>query len=257
MPRQWRSALNGFDAYWAPSVFIRDMLVSQTRRPVALIPQPVFLPAAPAAPQKFSGPLRCFSFFDFDSFSSRKNPFGAIRAFLTAFPNGHEEARLIIKCRGGQKQSRQELYSLAQKDPRIEILDRLIRREEMNALMEDCHVFLSLHRSEGFGLGCAEALARGKIVVATDYGGTRDFVSDATGYPVAYTLKELGLKDYPGARGAHWAEPNVEHAASILKDIYFNPERAQEKPLRGFEYLRDNHSFKVVGEKMRQAILSS
>ena len=53
----------------------------------------------------------------------------------------------------------------------------------MDALMQSCDVFISLHRSEGFGFGAAEALAAGKAVVATDYAGTTDFITADTGYP--------------------------------------------------------------------------
>ena len=44
-----------------------------------------------------------------------------------------------------------------------------------------CDVFLSLHRSEGFGRGIAEALQLGVDVIATAYAGNTDFCADAAG----------------------------------------------------------------------------
>jgi glycosyltransferase involved in cell wall biosynthesis len=54
----------------------------------------------------------------------------------------------------------------------------------MNGLLAAADVFVSLHRSEGFGLGLAEAMLLGKPVVGTAYSGNADFLDDTTGYPV-------------------------------------------------------------------------
>jgi len=253
LPKSWRRAFDGFDEYWAPTTFIRDVLVEYQDKPVHLIPQPVFLPDVQPRLQTFRGPLKLYTFFDFDSFMSRKNPMAAIHAFRAAFPRGSEDVSLLIKARGTpSEQSRRELYALALGDTRIQIQDKLLSRSEMSALMEDCNVFVSLHRSEGFGLGCAEALAQGKIVVATDFGGTRDFISAETGYPVSFKPVPLTPDDYPGAEGSFWAEPDIEHAACILQDIYADPESATARSIVGFRILQQNNSFSAVGNAMRK-----
>ena len=255
LPKSWRRAFDGFDEYWAPTTFIRDVLVEYQDKPVHLIPQPVFLPDVQPRLQTFRGPLKLYTFFDFDSFMSRKNPMAAIHAFLAAFPRGSEDVSLLIKARGTpSEQCRRELYALALGDTRIQIQDKLLSRSEMSALMEDCNVFVSLHRSEGFGLGCAEALAQGKIVVATDFGGTRDFISAETGYPVSFVPTPLISGDYPGAEGSYWAEPNIEHAATILRDIHDDPERAAARSSLGFQQLKRNNSFEAVGKAIRERL---
>jgi hypothetical protein len=79
-------------------------------------------------------------------------------------------------------------------------------------------------------------------VVATDFGGTRDFISEQTGYPVSYTLVALTQQDYPGATGSHWAEPSIEHAAHIFGELYANPGRAAERSLAGYKHLQLHNS---------------
>ena len=43
--------------------------------------------------------------------------------------------------------------------------------------MAACDCFVSLHRSEGFGLAMAEAMALGKPVIATNWSGNTDFMN--------------------------------------------------------------------------------
>ena len=60
--------------------------------------------------------------------------------------------------------------------------------------LSDCYV--SLHRSEGFGLGMAEAMAFGKPVIGTDYSGNTEFLSERTGFPVACRMRQAGPGEY-------------------------------------------------------------
>jgi glycosyltransferase involved in cell wall biosynthesis len=256
VPPSWRWTFEGFDSFWAPTTFVRDMLVSVQQRPVHLVPQPIALPARPPAAPAFRGPLRILTFVDYDSFVARKNPQGAIEAFLTAFPAGSEDVELIVKARGSPGSSaRAALHALMARDRRITVIDRTIARDEVAALMAGSDVFLSLHRSEGFSLGCAEAMANGKAVVATNFGGSCDFVTDATGYPVDFTRVPVSAEDYPGAEGSYWAEPSVAHAAALLRGLYDVPGQASAKAQAGYAHLEAHNSFEAVGARMR-AILA-
>ncbi|MDQ0349872.1 glycosyltransferase [Ancylobacter vacuolatus] len=252
-PAAWKGLFDGFDAYWAPTTFIQNALASAQPKAVTLVPQPIYLPDEPR-PQVFRAPLKFYTFFDFDSYASRKNPFGAINAFRTAFPTGREDALLRVKARGKDSEAGRltELLAIARQDPRIEIIDKTLTRDAMSALMDECNVFVSLHRSEGFGLGCAEALARGKAVVATDFGGTRDFINEQTAYPVGFTKVTLKAHDYLGAEGNYWAEPSIEHAASLMRRIYDDPSQTADRALAGFAHLKTHNSFESVGRRIKE-----
>lgn len=254
-PAAWKQRFDGFDAFWAPTSFIQNALAGAQPKAVTLVPQPIDLPEEPRR-QVFSTPLKFYTFFDFDSYAARKNPFGAIDAFRTAFPTGREDALLRVKARGRDAEAGRltELIALARQDPRIEIIDKTLTRDEMSALMDGCNVFVSLHRSEGFGLGCAEALARGKAVVATDFGGTRDFINEQTAYPVGFTKVTLKADDYLGAKGNHWAEPSIEHAASIMRRIYDDPGQTTQRALAGFAHLKTHNSFESVARLIKVSL---
>ena len=80
-------------------------------------------------------------------------------------------------------------------------------RPEVNGLIAATNAFVSLHRSEGFGFGLAEAMLLGKPAIGTDYSGNTDFLNRATGYPVPYELVPVGSGEYPDHEGQVWAEP--------------------------------------------------
>jgi glycosyltransferase involved in cell wall biosynthesis len=250
IPQKYIDYLEQYDAVWAPSSFILETLKRYSFSNLELLKHPVDLPSEEP---KFLDPertLKILFYFDFDSFPARKNPESAIFAFKQAFPKG-EDVSLTIKTRGKRDVGRRHwLAQEAAGDPRITIVDRLLDRDAVNAMMAEHDVFLSLHRSEGLGLGCAEALAAGKAVVATDYGGSTEFINARTGFPVEWTRTEVGPEEYVLTANTTWAEPSVDHAARLLRSIYEDPASARDRARNGFRHLVENHSFSAVGRNV-------
>jgi glycosyltransferase involved in cell wall biosynthesis len=258
VPDAWLDTARRFDEIWAPSSFIAHAFPADFDRPVRLVHQPMRMSAFLPDDGHEQGTLRFYTYLDFDSFGVRKNPKAAVRAFRVAFPAAQRDVRLIVKVRGGQYSGdagmRKWLGETAAHDPRIEIVDKTLDRPEMDALMQSCDVFISLHRSEGFGFGAAEALAAGKAVVATDYAGTTDFVNSDTGYPVAYDLVPLKKGDYPGWEGQVWAEPKLDAAVAALRSIYDDRVTARDRGRRGQALLREEFAPAVVGARVRELL---
>ena len=250
IPAKYIDYLGKYERIWAPSGFIGEMLQRYGFSNVDIVKHPISLPVE--EPDFFvrSGPLKILFHFDFDSFPARKNPEAAIHAFKSAFP-GKEDVTLTVKARGKNDLGRRQwLAEQAAADPRIKVVDQLMTRQEVNDMTAAHDVFMSLHRSEGLGLGCAEALAAGKAVVATDYGGSTEFINEQTGYPVQWSRIDVGPDDYILAENSTWADPSVEHAATALRSIYDDPLQAREKARKGFQNLVDNHSYEAVGRRM-------
>ena len=250
IPAKYIEYLSKYHRIWAPSNFIGNMLQQYGFLNVDVVKHPISLPTE--QPEFFpqSGPLKILFHFDFDSFPARKNPEAAIYAFKSAFP-GKEDVTLTVKARGKNDLGRRSwLAEQAAADPRIRIVDQLMTRQEVNEMTAAHDVFMSLHRSEGLGLGCAEALAAGKAVVATDYGGSTEFINDQTGYPVQWSRIDVGPDDYILAENSTWADPSVDHAAVVLRAIYDDPLQAREKARKGFQNLVDNHSCEAAGRRM-------
>ena len=51
----------------------------------------------------------------------------------------------------------------------IFVIESTMTRYEIDSLMHSCDGLVSLHRSEGFGLPIAEAMALGRAVIATPW----------------------------------------------------------------------------------------
>ena len=115
----------------------------------------------------------------------------------------------------------------------VRILDEVMRRDEVDQLMADCNAYVSLHRSEGFGLTLAEAMTHGKPVIATGHGGNTDFMTADNSYLVPYRLVELARDVGPYRKDWHWAEPDVDHAAALMRHVYERRDLAREVGERG------------------------
>ncbi len=85
----------------------------------------------------------------------------------------------------------------------------------------DCYV--SLHRSEGFGLTPAEAMCMGKPVIATRYGGNLEFMNDRNSWLVDCELVPIGPGQGALSRDGEWADPDVEQAAGYMREIFAEP----------------------------------
>lgn len=255
IPDRYLNFLKHFDSIWAPSTFIYETLASHGLKNIDLIKHPIMIPSSTPAFFVPKDTLKVLFFFDFDSSSARKNPEAAIHAFKLAFKS-QRDVSLTVKTRGMRDDGRRKwLEDQAASDPRIKIVDKTLSRQEITSLMADHDVFLSLHRSEGLGLGCMEAIAAGKIVVATDYGGSTDFINLKTGFPVAWQRIAVAKDQYELAENASWADPSVDDAAAQLCVIYDNPAAALLRAQAGFKYLIANHSVSASGHVMKAALL--
>lgn len=233
VPERWLRPLDWFHEIWVPTHFVRDALLATIIQKkldihpnlIRVMPHPLF---APIRVEKNEGPakLRALCMFDARSAFARKNPFGAVKAWVQAFPNGTDKAELIIKVHKASTDTLafSELHAAIADRPEISILQRDYSDAEMEAFLASIDIFLSLHRSEGFGLGLAEIMACGKVTIATSWSGNMDFMRPDNSILVPYGL--VPIADRSGTYGGgRWAEADIEAAAQALRDLVQYPER--------------------------------
>lgn len=227
---EWVPFFGYVDEVWAATEFVRAAIQEKTSLPVLRMPLPVVLPAGPALGRAHFGiPERGTVFlyaFDVSSQTERKHPLGAIRAFRGAGLR-HDDAVLVLKFTNAEydRASVRRLHEEAD-GLNVVMLDGYMDRAELTGLLDTADVYFSPHRSEGFGLTLLEAMALGKAVIATNYSGNVDFMTPENSYPLDYRLVPL-TRDYgPYMRGAVWAEPDLEHAARLVRQVVEHPEEA-------------------------------
>ena len=101
----------------------------------------------------------------------------------------------------------------------VRILDQVLSRADIDALLELSDCYVSLHRSEGFGLTIAEAMSLAKPVIATAYSGNMDFMTLSNSFPVNYRLTAIERDYGPYRQGWPWADPDLEHAAALMRHV--------------------------------------
>ena len=187
-----------------------------------------------------------FFHFDFRSGYDRKNPIGAIRAFLAAFGDD-TKTKMIIKTGGGDWDLRsgirfqQELKRLGI-GRRLVLIEDFIPHQDILDLIGASDAYLSLHRGEGLGIGMLEAMSVGTPVIATRYGGNLDFTTDENSFLVGYQMVPpmTTYRLYRAVR--EWPEPDIKQAVEHLRTIRYSPEMAKRKASAAQHFIRDYFS---------------
>lgn len=224
------------DEVWVSTEYCREIFRQVTDRPVVVVgtPVPKIESVGWASRRYFGIPDGPFTFvytFDGASRFTRKNPLAAVRAFQSAFP-GDDGVRFVIKTQntnwlsGRDERTYAELRRCVREDRRLVVIDESFSSNEVHGLISVCDCYVSLHRSEGFGYGMAEAMKMRVPVIATGYSGNADFTTEATSYPVRFRLVPVPAKDFVYEEdGQVWADPDVEHAAERMREVRTDPNR--------------------------------
>ena len=254
MPDEWMSEFEYTDEVWAASNFIKDAISAKAPVPVVRVPTVVNLkPGKKLSRVDLGLPERRFLFlamFDTKSVLERKNPLGVVRAFKKAFPNDVERVGLILKFNNPDYEQ-PEMRALREEIRGLEnvlVIDRLLTRDELTSLIDACDCFVSLHRSEGFGLGPAEAMSLGKAAIITNWSGNTDYMTADNCIAIDYQLVPLERDYGPYKAHQHWAEPDLGHTAHWMKRLVAEPELAKTIGLRGQETINTHFSPRAVGK---------
>lgn len=254
LPHTWRHVLALYDILCAPSCFTAAALHRATGRPVHVVPNCV--PVQPL--RKASCPSGHFTFlslFDHLSDFDRKNPLASIRAFAIAarhLPAG-VACRLRLKCHANTPPDLLARLRTESEGAPVEILARTLSREDMEILWKESDCLISLHRSEGFGLPVAEAIARGIPVIATRQGGILDFVDDRGGFLIDGPESSSPNEGSAYREWSGWIEPDIDSAAQAIRAVMADYDRAIAAAIRARERLSHVTSQAAVLEAFQRA----
>lgn len=172
-----------------------------------------------------------YTFYTIGENNIRKNITETVEAFCKAFSKS-DKVRLIVKTHSqgytfeNKKRCLSQIENITSKYSDhadiILLLDSLSMKQILSIhSIGDCYV--SLTRSEGFGLPIFDAYNYGKQIICTGYSGHMDFIG--ANYPgaVGYTLKQVyGLTKYldENTKQSQWAHPDMNHAIELMRKSY-------------------------------------
>lgn len=257
-PKEWAEQLNIFDEIWAPSKFVLESIKNTVSIPIFHMPLPVQVKLKSFLGRRHFGiPESSYVFlffFDFRSYIDRKNPISIIKAFENVCKKcPSEDIRLIIKINRDNNSFEEKFLQLddianrCQYRDRIIVIDKIYTDNEIKNLVRCCDCFISLHRSEGFGRGMAEAMFLGKPVIATAYSGNIDFMNNDNSCLVRYKLTDVKEEQYPFAQGQVWADPDIEHASNYMTRLIKDREYGYQLGDIASRYIRTHFCYRAVG----------
>lgn len=250
-PEEWSDRFALLDEVWVGSQFMARAISPKSPIPVVVMPHVISVP--PPQPDRAFFGLDPNEFvyllsFDFSSVRERKNPVGAIQAFMRAF-SPDEPVRLFVKSMHGDRFPDQYLTMReAAEGARVTFYDGTLSNAQRHALLSSCDAYLSLHRAEGFGLGLAECMALGKPVVATGWSGNMEFMSHQNSALVDYQLKPLAALAGPYPAGTIWAEPDLDDAARKMRALWLDQQWRERLVKQAQRDMQDGFSAEVVGK---------
>lgn len=226
-PKNWQYAARFAHEIWVPSPFTAQALANVYPGPIRVVPHAVAChPPQPAAldRQAFGLPMEAvvtLVSFSLASSFERKNPLGAIAAHKAAFGERPDRI-LVLKLAHGAHypQDLARLQAAIGGAANIRLETRTLPTADAHALTRCSDIVLSLHRSEGFGLVPAEAMALGVPVVVTGWSGNMAYMDETCAALVGYQL--VPAHDPRGvfeAQGAVWAQADLAQAVAHLQRL--------------------------------------
>jgi glycosyltransferase involved in cell wall biosynthesis len=265
LPADMVIEIDRVDEIWVASEFVRDVFLRYTAKPIFVMPCVVEPVADPGVTRESLGlpgedTVIYLVTFDANSTIARKNPYGAVKAFEKAFGVGRTDVVLVVKVINLSN------YPVVQNDLRRHVarlggilIETDMSSGEIAALIRHSDVYVSMHRSEGFGLGLAEAMYFGRPVIATGNSGNMDFMNITNSCLVGYhsmVVHRNELSDNPTAialyePGNLWVDPDVDGAARHMLWLFENPEQRVVLGRRAAADIRERYSSAAAGRAMR------
>ncbi|WP_338844827.1 glycosyltransferase [Massilia sp. W12] len=268
-PEIYYRALRDFDEVWTPSAFVQQSIAGSNTRNMPVVNMPLAVDIADPlfyrrTDLQMSEDAFVFSFFySNSSYVQRKNPELILRAFdmlVNKLPD--LDLQLYIKANpsGAEKwQCLPELEALVEKcDNRnqVKIVVEEWSPDKVYNMLRLSDAFISLHRSEGFGRGMAEAMFFETPVICTGYSGNMDFCNSGNAFLVEHELVALQAGDYPHWKDQVWAEPSLESACLQMEAVIFNEKLKAQKIKTAKSELMRNNSFAATGKRYLERLLA-
>ncbi|MEZ6195417.1 MAG: glycosyltransferase family 4 protein [Planctomycetota bacterium] len=270
LPEAWIRRLDRVDEIWVPSEFNRRTFVAAgVRRPVRVIPEALDASEwrAPIRPLVLPD-ARGFNVLSVFDFTLRKGWDLLLRAWAEAFLPGDDVA-LYLKTNSSRGYDAAQLAAHIERFftevlgrstadvPDIHLLDWELPSADLPRLYAAADCFCLPSRGEGWGRPYMESLAAGVPVIATDWGGSTEFLHRGIAELVpadVVPVEEAAAGETPYFHRQRWARPRHDDLVAALRRVHADPGGAREKAARGREEILRRFDREVVARQIAAAV---
>jgi glycosyltransferase involved in cell wall biosynthesis len=200
-----------------------------------------------------------FRFLHVSSCFPRKGVDVLLAAWGAAFTK-HDPVELVIKTFPNiHNNVDAEIRAFEERHPHapaITLINQNIDAAAMWTLYGSAGALVCPTRGEGFGLPLAEALAMGKPVITTGYGGQSDFCRPDTAWLCDYRFDYA--RTHFDVVNSVWVEPDVESLAGLLREVFEAPpsERLRRADA-GRTLILSRYTWDLVARRTQSAIAAA
>lgn len=231
----WVANINLVSEVWCPSSYNKQVFEnSGVTIPIKVVPHLFFRNTLPKKQDvTIHGAIDgYYTFYNVSEYNERKNINELLETYCQTFTS-NDCIQLILKIHYKDYLTvnlaycKQEIDKILKKYPYhahiVVLYDNLDDNDLLNLhAYGDCYITLT--RSEGFGLTIFDAYNYGKKIIATGYSGYIDFLGNDYEGLVNYKLINVdGMKTFNNNynhAGQLWAQPDLEHTKLLMKQIY-------------------------------------
>ncbi len=274
LPSRWPQLLEFVDLIVVASELSAQVIrAAGVQTPVEVIPHPLTTSTSEISRVEEHNDDR-YVFYTIADWTRRKGVEATIEAYLRAFRRD-DPVLLVVKSspldhsafgRAGIRKvepgtSAWSLSRILARHPfsaAVRLINSPLSDREISDLHNRGDCYVSLSRAEGWGIGAFDAVAAGNPVIATGWGGHLDYLENSP-YLVNYQLvpvDEPALLQRNYSPDQHWAEPDIDHAATLMRWVYDHPHEARASASRQSTMVNDRYSPNIVGARWRSVIES-
>lgn len=274
----WAERINNLDEAWV----INEQMAQSSQDSGVTVPIAVIPHATDVARfQRSYKPLEAlrthheqgsFIFYTVGEMVRRKNLAALVKAFHLEF-RPHEPVELVIKtsisgksaeeargdvekfCRG--MKDGLKLYRTAEEYKAETILTERYTDEAISRLHNSCDCFVQPSYGEAWSIPAFDAMGFGKTPILTNWGGSRGYMTEETGWLVPYRLEPVfGVTEsfadlYTG--NEYWASVDIGALRFAMRQAFEDRDVRKKKSAAGIKRAFD-FSHEKVGQLMKEVL---
>jgi len=270
LPAAMVDRCNQMDELWVPSEFnIQTFRKAGVRAKLVRIPGAIDAErfATSAVPLAIPG-SRSTVFLSTIEWKPRKEWQTLLRAWSEAF-SAHDDVCLVLRSSvpglaerdhgpainrdinaflESVGRSRQELAPII-------VIGHALPEEDMPRLYAAAHAYVAATSGEGWGYPYMEAMASGLPTIATRWSAHLDFMNADNSLLCNVERMVPAIDPFVGdMSGQHWARPDAQHLAELLRVVVDDPARAQSLAQRARHDMRTRWTWDAAGAAVQERL---